>query len=153
MERVWWKEAVGYQIYPRSFKDSNGDGIGDLKGITSKLDYLKDLGITGIYLTPINESPSSHKYDTKDYTNIDPHFGNKEVMKNLVRIAHEKGIRVVMDMVYNHMMCTINMDNIVPGYYFRTDHLWLINGHLKKEGKMQEKETITPLLLVIICQS
>ena len=102
MTKKWWHDKVAYQIYPKSFLDSNGDGIGDLRGIISKLDYLKDLGITGIYLTPINESPSSHKYDTKDYTNIDPHFGNKEVMKNLVRIAHEKGIRVMLDGVFNH---------------------------------------------------
>ena len=77
MKRKWWHEKVAYQIYPKSFMDTNGDGIGDLRGILSKLDYLKDLGITGIYMTPINESYSNHKYDTVDYTKIDPLFGDE----------------------------------------------------------------------------
>lgn len=119
----WVTSTVWYQIFPERF--CNGDPSinpenicawagpeqavqnqqfygGDLKGIESKLDYLQDLGITGLYLTPINEAPSTHKYDTTDYKKIDPHFGDKQVMQELVKNAHAKGMRVMLDGVFNH---------------------------------------------------
>lgn len=119
---LWVNDTIWYQIFPERF--CNGDTSndpentlpwrekgsvtneeffgGDLKGIINKLDYLKDLGISGIYLTPVNESPTSHKYDTTDYTKIDSHFGTDETMKELVKQAHDKGIRVMLDGVFNH---------------------------------------------------
>lgn len=119
---AWVNETVWYQIFPERF--CNGDTSndpegtlpwknkgkvkneefygGDIQGIINKLDYLKDLGITGIYLTPINESPSSHKYDTTDYTKIDPHFGDEETFMRLVQEAHNRGMRIMLDGVFNH---------------------------------------------------
>lgn len=103
MKQVWWKEAVGYQIYPRSFKDSNGDGIGDLKGITSKLDYLNDLGINVIWICPMYKSPNDDNgYDISDYCDIMDEFGIMEDMDNLLKEANEKGIKILMDLVVNH---------------------------------------------------
>lgn len=124
----WVNETVWYQIFPDRFCNGNPandpEGTkpwkcesikghrdnygGDLEGITQKLDYLQDLGVTGLYLTPINESPSNHKYDTTDYERIDPHFGNDEVMKEMVAQAHERGIKIMLDAVLNH-----------AGYYFK----------------------------------
>jgi alpha-glucosidase len=99
----WWKEAIVYQIYPRSFCDSNGDGVGDLEGIRGKLDYLKDLGINAIWISPVYPSPGKDcGYDISDYTDIDPLFGSLEVFKRLLSDAHEKGIRILMDLVINH---------------------------------------------------
>jgi glycosidase len=99
----WWKEAVVYQIYPKSFKDSNGDGFGDLNGITEKLDYIKDLGADVIWLCPINCSPMlDHGYDISDYYHIDPIFGSDDDYIRLIREAKSKGIKVLMDLVVNH---------------------------------------------------
>ncbi len=99
----WWKSAVVYQIYPKSFKDSNGDGIGDLVGIIDKLDYLKDLGVKVIWLTPIYVSPQNDNgYDIADYYNIDPMFGNMEDFKKLLKETHKKGMKLILDMVVNH---------------------------------------------------
>lgn len=101
--KKWWKEAVVYQIYPRSFKDSNGDGIGDLKGITSKLDYLKDLGIDVIWLSPVYQSPNADNgYDISDYRNIMTEFGTMEDFDELLNEAHRRGLKIVMDLVVNH---------------------------------------------------
>lgn len=103
MEKTWWKEAVVYQIYPRSFKDSNGDGIGDLNGITEKLDYLKELGIDVIWLSPVYESPNDDNgYDISNYRGIMEDFGNMEDYDRMLAAAHERGIRIVMDLVVNH---------------------------------------------------
>ncbi|MBE5876062.1 MAG: alpha-glycosidase [Lachnospiraceae bacterium] len=124
----WVNETIWYQIFPDRFCNGNPDinpenvlewGSkkkienrdlygGDLQGILDRLDYLQRLGITGIYLTPINESPSNHKYDTTDYEKIDPHFGNELMMKTLVQSAHSKGIRIMLDAVFNH-----------SGFYFK----------------------------------
>ncbi len=99
----WWKEAIVYQIYPRSFYDSNDDGIGDLEGIRQKLDYLKDLGINAIWVSPVYPSPGKDcGYDISNYVDIDPVFGNLEGFKRLLKDAHEKGIKVLMDLVINH---------------------------------------------------
>jgi oligo-1,6-glucosidase len=100
---AWWKSAVVYQIYPRSFADSNGDGIGDLPGIIGKLDYLKSLGIDVIWLSPIYKSPQDDNgYDISDYQDIDPMFGTLDDVDRLLDEAHRRGIRVVMDLVVNH---------------------------------------------------
>ena len=103
MEKRWWKECVVYQIYPRSFKDSNGDGIGDLNGLTEKMDYLKELGINVIWLSPVYQSPNDDNgYDISDYRAIMKEFGTMEEFDRMLRAAHERGIRLVMDLVVNH---------------------------------------------------
>lgn len=103
MKRIWWKEAVGYQIYPKSFKDTNGDGIGDIKGIVEKLPYLKELGIDFIWICPFYPSPmKDNGYDVADYYGIDPCFGTMEDMELLLKKAGKSGIRVIVDMVLNH---------------------------------------------------
>lgn len=119
---AWVNDTIWYQIFPERFCNGdpsiNPEGTlpwrvkgsvtneeffgGDLQGIINKLDYIRDLGVSGLYLTPVNESPTSHKYDTTDYTKIDPHFGSEETMKTLVREAHDRGIRVMLDGVFNH---------------------------------------------------
>lgn len=102
-ERKWWKEAVVYQVYPRSFKDSDGDGIGDLKGIISKLDYIKSLGVDAVWLNPIYSSPNDDNgYDVSDYRNIMADFGNMEDFNALLNGMHERGLKLVMDIVVNH---------------------------------------------------
>lgn len=101
--RKWWKEAIVYQIYPRSFQDSDGDGIGDLKGIISRLDYLKSLGINTVWLNPIYSSPNEDNgYDVSDYRNIMQDFGKMEDFDALLKGLHERGIKLVMDLVVNH---------------------------------------------------
>ena len=99
----WWANAVVYQIYPRSFQDSNGDGIGDLRGITSRLDYLADLGVDVLWLSPVYRSPQDDNgYDISDYQDIDPLFGTLEDMDELLVEAHKRGLKIVMDLVVNH---------------------------------------------------
>ena len=103
MEKRWWKESVVYQIYPRSFCDSNGDGIGDLNGITSKFDYLKELGIDVIWLSPVYKSPNDDNgYDISDYQAIMDEFGTMEDFDRMLAAAHERGIKIMMDLVVNH---------------------------------------------------
>ncbi|MBR3839613.1 MAG: alpha-glucosidase [Erysipelotrichales bacterium] len=100
---TWWKEAVFYQIYPRSFCDTNGDGIGDLRGIIEKLDYLKDLGITCLWLSPIYDSPNDDNgYDIRDYHKIMTEFGTMEDFDELLAGIHARGMRLIMDLVVNH---------------------------------------------------
>lgn len=99
----WWKKAVVYQVYPKSFNDTTGSGVGDLAGITEKLDYLKELGITVIWLSPVYESPGDDNgYDISDYEQIDPAFGTMEDMEQLIAEAKKRGIYIVMDLVVNH---------------------------------------------------
>ncbi|MCI1832846.1 MAG: alpha-glucosidase [Bifidobacterium sp.] len=99
----WWANAVVYQIYPRSFQDSNGDGFGDLPGITSRLDYLAELGVDALWLSPVYRSPQDDNgYDISDYQDIDPLFGTLADMDELLRQAHRRGIKVIMDLVVNH---------------------------------------------------
>lgn len=103
MEKDWWKGKVAYQIYPKSFKDSNGDGVGDLKGITEKLDYLQDLGIDILWLSPIYKSPFIDQgYDISDYYAIDPIFGTMGDMEELIAEGKKRGISIIMDLVVNH---------------------------------------------------
>ena len=109
-DRKWWNEAVIYQIYPRSFQDSNGDGEGDLKGITSRLQYVRDLGVDAIWLSPFYTSPNKDGgYDIADPRNVDPRFGTIADAKELFEKAHSLGLRVLVDIVPNH---------------FSTEHVW-----------------------------
>lgn len=123
----WWKESVVYQIYPRSFMDSNGDGIGDLNGILSKLDYLQDLGIDVIWMSPIYQSPNDDNgYDISDYRSILAEFGTMEEFEKLLSSAHQRGIKIVMDLVVNHtsdehpwfIESRKSKDNPYRDYYF-----------------------------------
>ena len=103
MKKQWWHEKIAYQIYPKSFKDSNQDGIGDLKGVIEKLDYLKDLGIDIIWLSPVYCSPLADQgYDISDYYNIDPRFGTMEEMDELIRETKKREMYLIMDLVVNH---------------------------------------------------
>ena len=103
LDKKWWKKEVGYQIYPRSFYDSNNDGIGDLTGITAKLDYLKELGITLIWVCPIFKSPmDDNGYDISDYYDVNPEFGTKEDLERLIKEAEKRGIKIILDLVINH---------------------------------------------------
>ncbi|MBM7570821.1 glycoside hydrolase family 13 protein [Aquibacillus albus] len=103
MKKIWWKEAVAYQIYPRSFMDSNGDGIGDIQGVISKLDYLQDLGIDVIWICPIFESPNDDNgYDISDYQDIMDEFGTMEDFDQLLEEVHRRGMKLILDLVINH---------------------------------------------------
>ncbi|WP_211747754.1 alpha-glucosidase [Paenibacillus sp. Marseille-Q4541] len=103
MKKQWWKESVVYQIYPRSFMDSNGDGVGDLKGILSKLDYLKDLGVDVIWLCPVYDSPNDDNgYDIRNYKAIMDEFGTMKDWEDLLEGLHERGMKLIMDLVVNH---------------------------------------------------
>src|SRR5689334_12784549 len=100
---LWWQSGVIYQIYPRSFKDSNADGVGDLPGIIEKLDYLTWLGANAIWISPIYPSPmADFGYDVSDYTGIHPIFGTMADMDRLLESAHQKGLKVILDFVPNH---------------------------------------------------
>ena len=130
MNRTWWKEAVIYQIYPRSFMDSNGDGIGDIKGITSRLDYLKYLGVDVIWLSPIYKSPNDDNgYDISDYQAIMDEFGTMEDFDEMLSQAHKRGLRIIMDLVVNHtsdehkwfMESRKSKDNEYRDYYIWRD--------------------------------
>ncbi|MEK5168355.1 glucohydrolase [Staphylococcus sp. HMSC068D07] len=103
MEKNWWKEAVAYQVYPRSFNDSNNDGIGDLPGMVEKLDYLKDLGIDVIWLSPMYKSPNDDNgYDISDYQDIMEEFGTMEDFNHLLSETHKRGMKLILDLVVNH---------------------------------------------------
>ena len=103
MKKNWWKESVVYQIYPRSFKDSNGDGIGDIPGIIEKLDYLKELGVNVLWISPMLESPQDDNgYDISDYRRIYNEYGTMEDYEKLLEEAHKRGIKILMDLVVNH---------------------------------------------------
>jgi len=124
MKKAWWKEAVVYQIYPRSFCDSNGDGIGDLNGITSKLDYLKELGIDVIWLSPVYKSPNDDNgYDISDYEDIMTEFGNMDDFDKMLAAAHERGIKIVMDLVVNHTS---------------DEHPWFVESRSSKDNEKRD---------------
>ena len=103
IDNTWWKHAVIYEIYPRSFQDSNGDGIGDLNGITQRLDYLQALGVDAIWISPMYPSPQvDFGYDISDYENVDPQYGTLKDFDRLMEEAKKRNIRVILDMVLNH---------------------------------------------------
>jgi oligo-1,6-glucosidase len=122
--KQWWKEAVIYQIYPRSFKDSNGDGIGDINGIISKLDYLKELGIDVIWLSPVYQSPNDDNgYDISDYRAIMDEFGTMADWENLLAKMHKRGIKLIMDLVVNHSS---------------DEHAWFIESRKSKDNPYRD---------------
>ncbi|WP_243355672.1 glycoside hydrolase family 13 protein [Bacillus litorisediminis] len=122
--RKWWKEAVVYQIYPRSFYDSNGDGIGDIPGIIQKLDYLKELGIDVIWLSPVYESPNDDNgYDISDYRNIMDEFGTMQDWEQLLEEMHKRGIKLVMDLVVNHTS---------------DEHAWFVESRKSKDNPYRD---------------
>ena len=124
MKKAWWKEAVVYQIYPRSFCDSNGDGIGDLNGITSKLDYLRELGIDVIWLSPVYKSPNDDNgYDISDYEDIMTEFGTMDDFDKMLAAAHERGIKIVMDLVVNHTS---------------DEHPWFVESRSSKDNEKRD---------------
>ncbi len=124
MERKWWKESVVYQIYPRSFMDSNGDGIGDIRGIISKLDYLKELGIDVIWLSPVYQSPNDDNgYDISDYQAIMQEFGTMEDFDEMLKASHERGIKIMMDLVVNHTS---------------DEHRWFVESRKSKENPYRD---------------
>src|SRR5687767_12020179 len=98
----WWNDAVFYEIFVRSFRDSDGDGIGDFNGVTEKLDYLQELGVKGLWLMPIHPSPSYHGYDVTDYYAVNPDYGTMDDFKRLLEEAHKRDIKVIIDLVLNH---------------------------------------------------
>ena len=122
----WWNDAVFYEIFVRSYYDSDGDGIGDFNGITEKLDYLQDLGIKGIWLMPINPSPSYHGYDVTDYYAVNPDYGTIEDFQNLLAEAHERDIRIIMDLVLNHTSAQHPWfkSALTPGSEYRDWYVW-----------------------------
>jgi len=102
-DHLWWQTGIVYQIYPRSFQDTSGNGVGDLRGIISRLDYLQWLGITAIWISPCFRSPmKDFGYDVSDYRDIDPLFGTLADMDDIIAAAHERGIRIILDFVPNH---------------------------------------------------
>ncbi len=123
-QQNWWQEIVMYQIYPRSFQDSNGDGIGDIKGIISRLDYLVELGIGGIWLSPVYQSPNDDNgYDISDYESIMDEFGSMSDMEMLISEADKRGIKIIMDLVVNHTS---------------DEHPWFIEARKSKENKYHD---------------
>ena len=120
----WYKDAIIYQIYPRSFCDGNGDGIGDIRGIISKIDYLKDLGINAVWLSPVYKSPNDDNgYDISDYQDINPEFGTLDDFKEMLEKMHEAGIKLIMDFVGNHTS---------------DEHEWFIKGSKDKDSKYHD---------------
>jgi len=124
MNKTWWKECVVYQIYPRSFADSNGDGIGDLRGILGKLDYLKTLGVDVIWLSPVYKSPNDDNgYDISDYQDIMTEFGTLADWDELVAGMHARGLKLVMDLVVNHTS---------------DDHPWFVESRKSKDNPYRD---------------
>ncbi|MCK2000664.1 alpha-glucosidase [[Brevibacterium] frigoritolerans] len=124
MKKRWWKESVIYQIYPRSFNDSNGDGVGDIKGITLKLDYLQQLGIDVIWLSPVYQSPNDDNgYDISDYRNIMAEFGTMSDFNEMLDAAHKRGIKIMMDLVVNHSS---------------DEHQWFVESRKSKDNPFRD---------------
>ncbi|WP_273853956.1 glycoside hydrolase family 13 protein [Guptibacillus spartinae] len=124
MKRIWWKEAVGYQIYPRSFQDSNGDGIGDLQGVIQRLDYIKDLGIDVIWICPMYKSPNDDNgYDISDYQDIMEDFGTMKDFDLLLKEVHKRDMKLIIDLVLNHTS---------------DEHQWFIESRSSKEDPKRD---------------
>ncbi|CUQ52302.1 glycosidase [Hungatella hathewayi] len=124
MNGQWWKRSVVYQIYPRSFKDSNGDGIGDIRGIIEKIDYIKNLGVDVLWLSPIYQSPNDDNgYDISDYQAIMPEFGTMKDFDELLKQAHKRNIKIIMDLVVNHTS---------------DEHIWFQRSREKEKSKYQD---------------
>ncbi len=123
-KQAWWKESVVYQIYPKSFCDGNGDGIGDIKGIISKLDYLAWLGVDVVWISPMYPSPGyDNGYDISDYESIAPCYGSMEEFETLLKEAHARDVKVVIDLVVNHSS---------------NEHPWFLNALEGREASKRE---------------
>ena len=163
--RAWWKEGVLYQIYPQSFKDTNGDGYGDFKGVIEKLDYLESLGITMVWMNPFFGSPLvDNGYDVSDYTSIHPRYGTMEDFDAMLEGLHSRGIKFVLDVVVNHssiehvwfQQSRSSRDNIYRDYY----HWWpaekgtppFRDSIFDPEGAWQFDEKNECLLFTLFCQ-
>ena len=134
-EKTWWKEAVVYQIYPRSFKDIDGDGVGDLKGIVSKLDYIKSLGVDVVWLNPIYSSPNDDNgYDVSDYRNIMKDFGTMADFDALLTGMHKRNIKLVMDLVVNHSSDEHPVVSAKPGFPGKILTAIITIGGMRKEA-------------------
>src|SRR5699024_8343097 len=130
MKKIWWKEAVAYQVYPRSFMDSNGDGIGDIQGVISKLDYLQDLGIDVIWMSPIYQSPNDDNgYDISVYKGIMSDFGTMADFDELLSKVHQRGMRLIMDLVINHTS---------------DEHQWFIESRSYKDNSYRDYYILHP---------
>ena len=140
---VRWPHAVTYEIFIQSFYDGNGDGIGDFNGMISKLDYLEDLGVEAVWLMPINPSPSYHKYDVTNYVDVHPDYGTMEEFKAFVSQAHERNIKVIMDMVINH--CSSEHPWFIaaqdPESKYRDYFVWADMDEIEAEGKLEKEAT------------
>ena len=124
MAEKWWQRSVVYQIYPRSFQDSNGDGIGDLRGITSRLEYIRELGADAIWLSPVYKSPNDDNgYDISDYQDIMTEFGTMADFDEMLEKAHSLGLRIVMDLVVNHSS---------------DEHKWFIESRSSKDSPYRD---------------
>ena len=139
-KRGWWEKAVFYELYPKSFQDTNGDGVGDIRGIINRLDYLQELGIDAIWLCPVCASPQvDNGYDISDYCAIDPMFGTMEDMEELIAEGKKRGIGIIMDLVLNH--CS-------------EQHIWFkeaLKGKTILIMIISSGETENPILLPILC--
>jgi oligo-1,6-glucosidase len=124
VDSKWWREAVVYQIYPRSFSDSNGDGVGDINGIISRVPYLKDLGVNVLWLCPVYVSPQHDMgYDIADYRAINPEYGTMEDWKSLRDVVHKAGMRLIMDLVVNHTSI---------------DHQWFVESRSSRDSAKRD---------------
>jgi len=148
----WWKNGVLYQIYPRSFQDSNGDGIGDFPGMTSRLPYLKDLGVDAVWITACFDSPNADNgYDVRDYRRINPDFGTMEDFDRFVAEAKARKIRVLLDMVFNHSsdehewfkQSRSSRDNPYRDFYFWRDP---VNGGPPTNWPPRSGDPVGPLI-------
>ena len=162
MEKKWWKESVVYQIYPKSFKDSNGDGVGDIRGIIQKLDYLKELGVNVLWISPMLESPQDDNgYDISDYRRIYKEYGTMEDYEELLSEAHKRDIRILMDLVVNHTSDEHNWfiesrkskDNPYRDYYIWKDP---VNGKNQTTGAVYSVDLhgnmiLRPRCITCIC--
>lgn len=149
----WWKTGLFYQIYPRSFKDDNNDGYGDLAGIKEKLDFLVDTGITGVWLSPIFASPQVDQgYDISDYRTVDPVYGTNEELIELIDEAHEKGLKIILDFVPNHSSNEhewfILSENRTEGY---EDYYTWANGTVDENGERQPPNNWVRIIVLIRC--
>src|SRR6056297_514687 len=123
-DKKWWKEAVVYQIYPRSFNDSNNDGIGDINGIINKLEYIKDLGVDIIWLCPIYKSPNADNgYDISDYQKVLDEFGDLDDVETLIKEVHNKNMKIILDLVVNHTS---------------DEHHWFIKSRESRESSLRD---------------
>jgi alpha-amylase len=139
-----WPMGVAYEIFVQSYADHNGDGIGDINGLTQKLNYLKDLGVSAIWLMPIMPSPSYHKYDVTDYYGIHADYGNIDAFKNFVNEAHKRDIKVIIDLIVNHTSNErqwFEQSANNPGSALREHYIWANDSRIKEISSLEKAAT------------